>query len=178
MAAKKPQVKCPGCGERFFREDEPHVHIKNRYWHTKCYTQDKKEESKSEQSIQELEKYICKLFGTDFVSPRIRRQITTMISQYNFTHSGILGSLKYWFEVKDGSLEKSNNGIGIVPYIYEDASNYYESIFFAHQANKGIKTIDTEEIILKIPSPKRNVKHLKLINLEYLEEGEMSTDEK
>lgn len=178
MAAKKPQVKCPGCGERFFREDEPHVHIKNRYWHTKCYTQDKKEESKSEQSIQELEKYICKLFGTDFVSPRIRRQITTMISQYNFTHSGILGSLKYWFEVKDGSLEKSNNGIGIVPYIYEDASNYYESIFFAHQANKEIKTIDTEEIILKIPSPKRNVKRLKLINLEYLEEGEMSTDEK
>ena len=66
----------------------------------------------------------------------------------------------------------------IVPYIYEDASKYYESIFLAHQANKEIKSIDTEEIVVRIPSPKRNVKRLKLIDLDYLEEGEASVDEK
>lgn len=178
MAAKKPQVKCPGCGLRFYREDEPHVHIKNRYWHTECFNQEKKEMSQSEQSIKDLENYICELFNTDHVSPRIRKQIATMISQYNFTHSGILGSLKYWFEVKDGSIEKSNGGIGIVPYIYEDASKYYVSIFLAHQANKGVKSIDTEEIVVRIPSPKRNVKRLKLIDLDYLEEGRISVNEK
>lgn len=178
MAAKKPQVKCPGCELRFYREDEPHVRIKNRYWHTECYNREKKEMSQSEQTIKDLESYICELFNTDHVSPRIRKQIATMISQYNFTHSGILGSLKYWFEVKDGSIEKSNGGIGIVPYIYEDASKYYESIFLAHQANKGVKSIDIEEIVVRIPSPKRNVKRLKLIDLDYLEEGEASVDEK
>ena len=66
----------------------------------------------------------------------------------------------------------------IVPYIYEDASKYYESIFLAHQANKEIKSIDTEEIVVRIPSPKRNVKRLKLIDLDYLEEGEASENEK
>lgn len=174
MAAKKPQVKCPGCGLRFYREDEPHIHIKNRYWHTECYNR----EEKARSAIKDLENYICELFGTDHVSPRIRKQIATMISQYNFTHSGILGSLKYWFEVKNGSIEKSNGGIGIVPYIYEDARKYYESISLAHQANKEIKSIDTEEIIVRIPSPKRNVKRLKLIDLDYLEEGEASANEK
>lgn len=173
MAAKKPQVKCPGCGLRFYREDEPHVHVKNRYWHTACFNQEKKELSQSEQAIKELEDYICNLFKTDYVSPRIRRQISNMISQYNFTHSGILGSLKYWFEVKDGSIEKSNNGIGIVPYIYQDASTYYESLFHAHQANRGIEKIEMEETVVKITPPKRNVKRLKMIDLDYLEEGEM-----
>ena len=177
MAAKKPQVKCPGCGLRFYREDEPHIHIKNRYWHTECYNREEKARKQSEQAIKDLENYICKLFGTDHVSPRIRKQIATMISQYNFTHSGILGSLKYWFEVKNGSIEKSNGGIGIVPYIYEDARKYYESISLAHQVNKEIKSIDTEEIIVRIPSPKRNVKRLKLIDLDYLEEGEVSVND-
>lgn len=173
MAAKKPQVKCPGCGLRFYREDEPHIQIKNRYWHTQCYNVETKEVSKSEQTIKDLEEYICKLFGTDYVSPRIRKQISSMISQYNFTHSGILGSLKYWFEVKNGSIAKSNGGIGIIPYVYEDASKYYESIFYAHQANKDINLIDTDIITITIPSPKRKVKSLKKIDLDFLEEGEI-----
>ena len=87
--------------------------------------------------------------------------------------------MKYWFEVKNGSIEKSNGGIGIVPYIYEDARKYYESISLAHQVNKEVKSIDTEEIIVRIPSPKRKVKRLKLIDLDYLEEEEaLVNDEK
>jgi hypothetical protein len=48
----------------------------------------------------------------------------------------------------------------------------------AQQANKEVKSIDTEEIIVRIPSPKRNVKRLKLIDLDYLEEGEVLVNEK
>ena len=64
------------------------------------------------------------------------------------------------------------------PHKYKDASKYYESIFLAHQANKEVKSIDTEEIVVRIPSPKRNVKRLKLIDLDYLEEEEESVGEK
>lgn len=173
MAAKKPQVKCPGCGLRFYREDEPHIHIKNRYWHTQCFNQKKKEKSQSDQSIKDLEEYICKLFGAEYVSPRIRRQINTMISQYNFTHSGILGSLKYWFEVKNGSVEKSNGGIGIVPYIYSDAESYYKSLFEAHQANRGVNSIEAKVVTVKITPPKSKAENLKTIDLSFLEEGEV-----
>ena len=170
MAAKKPQVKCPGCTLTFFREDEPHVFIKNRYWHQACYQSTQAEITQSEGAIKELENYICDLFGMDFVSPRVRNQIKTMIGKYNYTYSGILGSLKYWFEIKDNSLERANGGIGIVPYIYDDARRYYETIFYAHQQNKGFDEIDMETVIVKISSPKRRVKKRKTIDLEFLEE--------
>lgn len=113
MAAKKPKVKCPGCTLTFYREDEAHVFIKNRYWHQVCYNSTQAKAVQSEEAIKELEDYICILFGVDFVSPRIRTQIKNMIDKYNYSYSGILGSLKYWFEIKENSLERANGGIGI-----------------------------------------------------------------
>ena len=62
-----------------------------------------------------LEQYINKLFHTDYVDPRIQKQIKNYIKEYNFTYSGILKSLVYFYEVKQNPVEKSNDGIGIVP---------------------------------------------------------------
>lgn len=173
MAAKKPQVKCPGCNLTFYREDEPHVYIKNRYWHTNCYNVKQGKETQSENAIKELENYISELFGTNFVNARIRAQIKNMISKYNYTYSGILGSLKYWFEIKQNSIDKANGGIGIIPYIYDDARKYYETIFYAQQENKNVDDIDLETTIIKISSPQRRIKKPKLIDLEFLEEREV-----
>lgn len=170
MAAKKPQVKCPGCTLTFYREDEPHIFVKNRYWHTVCYNEAQAKIEQSQGAIKELESYLCDLFDMDFVSPRIRNQIKTMVDKYNYSYSGILGSLKYWFEIKENSLEKANNGIGIVPYIYDDARKYYETVFYAHQQNKGIDEIDIETITIRISSPERRVKSQKTVDLEFLEE--------
>lgn len=172
MAAKKPQVKCPGCGLTFYREDIEHIHIKNRYWHIECYNATLAKTTQSEKAIKELEDYICTLFGIDFVSARIRSQIKNMIDKYNYTYSGILGSLKYWFEIKGNSLEKANGGIGIIPYVYDDARKYYETIFYAHQQNKGFDEIEVDTINIKISSPRRNIKKKKIINLDFLEERE------
>lgn len=169
MAVKKPKVKCPGCSLTFYREDEPHIFIKNRYWHTVCYNAMHEKEVQSEAAIKDLEEYICDLFGMDFVSARIKAQIKSMITNYNYTYSGILGSLKYWFEVKDNSLEKANGGIGIVPYIYDDAKKYYETIFYAHQQNKGLDVSEMDTVNIKISSPKRRVKKKKIIDLDFLE---------
>lgn len=176
MAVKrKPQVKCPGCSLTFYREDESHVHIKNRYWHEQCYkvTQDKV--SKSESAVVNLENYICTLFGAEYVSPRIKNQIKTMMANYGYSYSGILGSLEYFFEIKGNSIDKANNGIGIVPYIYDDAKKYYETIFYAHQQNKGINSIEIETKDINITSPRRKIKKKKVVDLEFLERGNAET---
>lgn len=47
------------------------------------------------------------------------------MQDYNYTYSGILRTLKYVFEVKNGDLSKANGGIGIVPWKYQEAYNYY-----------------------------------------------------
>lgn len=163
------KVKCPGCGAYFYKKDEPHIALKNRYWHQSCYDNFKSKEDQSKKDIIALEKYICELFNIDFVNARIQKQIKNMISQYHFTYSGILGTLKYWYEVKNNSIEKANGGIGIVPYVYEDAKKHYETIFYAQQSNKGLKKdsfiIKEKSIIIK--PPKQN-KRIKTIDLELL----------
>ena len=111
-----------------------------------------------------LEQYINKLFHTDYVDPRIQKQIKNYIKEYNFTYSGILKSLVYFYEVKQNPVEKSNDGIGIVPWVYKQAFNYYYAIWLAQQKNTNKKVenyIPKEtEIIIPRPKPKPYRKHL------------------
>ena len=111
-----------------------------------------------------LEQYINKLFHTDYVDPRIQKQIKNYIKEYNFTYSGILKSLVYFYEVKQNPVEKSNDGIGIVPCVYKQAFNYYYAIWLAQQKNTN-KTVENyipkeTEIIIPRPKPKPYRKHL------------------
>lgn len=111
-----------------------------------------------------LEQYINQLFHTDYVDPRIQKQIKNYIKEYNFTYSGILKSLVYFYEVKQNPVEKSNDGIGIVPWVYKQAFNYYYAIWLAQQKNTN-KTVENyipkeTEIIIPRPKPKSYKKHL------------------
>ena len=66
---------------------------------------------------------------------------------------------------------KSNGGIGIVPYTYDAAFNYYLAIWSANERNEN-KNIEEllpkEETLVKISSPKR--KPLKKSNFAFLME--------
>ena len=67
-------------------------------------------------------------------------------------------ALTYFYEVKGNSIEKANGGIGIIPYIYKDAYNYYYSLWLARQKNEA-KQIDlyvpqVKEIIIAPPKRK------------------------
>ena len=111
-----------------------------------------------------LEQYINQLFHTDYVDPRIQKQIKNYIKEYNFTYSGILKSLVYFYEVKQNPVEKSNDGIGIVPWVSKQAFNYYYAIWLAQQKNTN-KTVENyipkeTEIIIPRPKPKPYRKHL------------------
>jgi hypothetical protein len=168
------KVKCPGCNTYFYREEEAHIVIKNRYWHRKCYEERQQKDAASAQAIIDLENYICKLFSIEYIDARIRKQIKDMVERYHYTYSGIQGTLVYFFEIKRNSLDKANGGIGIVPYVYDEAKKYYETIFYAQQLNKDkdINSFITEEKTIIIQPPeaiRRN--SLKEINLDFLEEG-------
>lgn len=120
--------------------------------------------NKEDSDKMKLEQYINKLFHTDYVDPRIQKQIKNYIKEYNFTYSGILKSLVYFYEVKQNPVEKSNDGIGIVPWVYKQAFNYYYAIWLAQQKNTN-KTVENyipkeTEIIIPRPKPKPYRKHL------------------
>jgi hypothetical protein len=91
------------------------------------------------------------------VTPRIQKQIKQYVEEYHYTYSGIHKALVYFYEVKGNSIEKANNGIGIVPYIYKDAYNYYYSIWEANQKNKDKTAADLQiqQQVVHIKSPER-----------------------
>ena len=162
-------VKCPFCGQKFDREKVPCVTIgARRYAHVECAKNAEKNKTQEEKDKEALEKYIMKLLNESYINARVRKQINQYREEYNYTYSGMLKALIYFFEVKKNSIEKANGGIGIVPYIYKDAYNYYYAIWEAQQKNEA-KLIaqpkvnsDTWEIT--IPTPKRNIKKRNLFS--------------
>lgn len=98
------------------------------------------------------------LFHTDYVDPRIQKQINSYIKDYNFTYNGILKSLIYWYEVKHNPIEKSNGGIGIVVYTYKQAYDYYYAIWLAQQRNKNKIIEDYVPVDKEITIPRPRAK--------------------
>ena len=167
-------VICKHCGVRFNRDKEEAVKISaNRYVHKTCYDEYIKGKDKDEQDYLELEEYIKKLFNIKTLSAKIKKQIADYRKEYNYTYSGILKTLTWWFEVKGNSIDKSNGGIGIVPYVYQDAYNYYYTLYLVNFVNKlddeDIKyNIKTKEIMVQSPRAERSPQ--KHFNMEKWEE--------
>lgn len=99
------------------------------------------------------------MFNLEWVPPRIRQQKKQMIEKYNYSYSGMLKALIYGLEIKKSiKADPSNPTINIIPYIYQDAYNYYYSLWLAEQANEGKDIMSyvprVEEITIISPRPK------------------------
>ena len=68
----------------------------------------------------------------------------------------------YFLEVKGNTVEKCNGGIGIIEYCYQDAYNYYLSIYLAQQNNDIMYIPQVKEYIIPIPKA-RGIKN-RLLN--------------
>jgi hypothetical protein len=90
---------------------------------------------------EELEKYIMALLKEEYISPRVRKQMTQFVDEYGYTYSGMRKALIYFYEVKHNDPAKANGGIGIIPYCYNQARDYYYSLWLAQQKNEN-KVID------------------------------------
>lgn len=176
--AKQHLVKCKYCGKVFDANIIPFEKpASNRYAHKTCYTQFLEKQKQEEADRNALYEYIDKLFQGKYNIAGVNSYIKKYREEYNFTYSGIHKALVYFYEVKGGSLEKSNGNIGIVPYVYKDAFNYYYSIWEANQKNENKVIADylPEEKIIKIPVPQRNLRQRELFT--FLDEEEDSNGE-
>ncbi len=106
-----------------------------------------------------------KIFDYEFVPPLIRKQINSFIKEYNYTYSGMLKALVYFHEVKGNPIQE-RSGIGILPYIYKDAYNYYYALWEAQQKNEGKKISDYVPVVreVRIPVPERKIEKRNLFS--------------
>ena len=162
-------VKCVICGEQFNRDKIQAVKISaRRYAHHACKPDGELVPlEERDPDLVKLEEYIKQLLNDTYVHPRVKKQINEFKEQYNYSYSGILKSLIYFYEVKGNKKDKLEQfGIAIVPYVYKDAYNYYYDLFLAQSRNqtKDITTVTSKvkEITIKVPEIKIKKKFFNL----------------
>ena len=169
-------VKCSICEKMFDRDKIQAVKSNGRrYAHYTCLPEGEvvplPEAATADPDLIKLKKYITNLFGTEARWAMINKQIKKYINEDGYTYSGILKSLIYFFEVKHNPIDKANGALGIVPYVYQDARNYYYNLFLINQANNNLTIEPKEEkekiVIIKTP---KIIKRIKLFT--FLEEEE------
>lgn len=165
-AGKKPEVidptnfiVCTYCKKTFDKSKEPFKLFSNgKYAHQECFDL---EQTRNLTDQEKLERYIMKLFHSDYVYAKIKKQIKDYVTNHGFTYSGIHKALVYYYEVKGIPFDagKAQGGIGIVPYIYNQAFNYYYAIWEAQQKQENITDASSLEeylpktIEIHIPNP-------------------------
>lgn len=161
------KCKCYYCGEVFDRDKEPYEQVTAaRYAHKRCAEKHAQTLSKNEQDYNALIQYVEKLFGIGYVSVKVIRQIKEYREQYGYTYNGMLGTLVYWFEIKKGSIEKANGGIGIIPWQYEEAKNYFLALNRANAINADIHNFQYTIKEIEIYPPRPEEKKIKLFNFD------------
>ena len=144
--------------------------LKGRYVHKTCA------ETHPANDQEELTVYLIKLFKLkdDFILPRYMKQLSQYEREHNFTYSGMLKALKYWYEVKHNPVD-TDRGVGIIPYIYAQAREYYYALYLADQQNQQIKDYKAfipQDVKVVINSPERDIQKRKLFT--FLDEEELN----
>lgn len=158
-------VICPKCGQKFDRDKIQTIQISaRRYGHASCYPGVEnfippvKKEISEEQKIKNYAKSILK---DTYNARKINKQIKDYLAE-GYTASGILKTLTYWYDIKHNNIDKALGGIGIVPYVYKDAENYYYNMYIAEMINvdKDISDYTSAETVVNIdlPTSKERIK--------------------
>lgn len=166
MAAAR-LVKCKYCGIQFNRNAEPFVEVGGRrYAHKACaeeYQANLTQEQKDEISFYEYTKALFKDSYNYMMTKKLAEQY---INNYQYTYSGMQKALYWFYELKKNPTDKSNGSIGIIPYIYNEAREYYYRLYLAQIANnvEEIKQYKPEVIEIEIGSPRVRVEPPKLFD--------------
>ena len=157
-------VICAYCKKEMSKKDDDCIMISNgKYVHKAC---EELEEKREKTDKEQLEDYIKKLFNIPYVDPMIKKQINKYITEYNYTYSGMQKALHYFYVIKGNDIAKANGGLGIIPYIYQKAYNYYYDLWVAQQKNQNIQVeLYVPKVVeIVIPPPKRVERKRKLFS--------------
>jgi len=156
-------VKCQYCQQQV--DKDAAIRFEDKNFHKDCC-----EEYKDKK---EIYKYVAHLFGfksENKPGPVIISQLRTFREKNPYyTYKGILNALKYFYEVKHGSKKKANEGIGIVPFVYDEAQEYFRKLNYkqnkvAEEINKQLNKKPKVLIVKK----QENKKEKTYYNLEDL----------
>ena len=169
-------MQCSFCNKAIL--DTKYKTRNRKRYHEECYNQliNKAESTNQHQatSIKEgdkeaLENYIRSLYNLTELPYPITKQIENFISQQGYTYSGIQKTLYYFYELNKNNPDSHKSTIGIVPYIYDEAKAFFQSL---HEANESNKDFIQEERTVHIKLKPKDRRLPCIISEQPLKEGE------
>ena len=171
-------VKCLYCGKQFDAQEKDRDVIwfkprKNRYAHIECGKQHEANQTQDEKDFDTLYRYVKEQQKDNFDFVKFKKIVEAWKKEYNFTFNGMYYTLIYFYEVKKNSKQKFIDGsLGIIPFCYKDAQNYYYNIYLASQ-RAGTGSYDaTKSRSVEIEPPIARTKIPKLFNLDMEDDNE------
>lgn len=114
-------VKCLYCGQQFNRDKEEWVKPRaNRYAHKNCY-------ENRDTVVKEKEDFFAfvkNILGTQYNYNKVNSQSNKYLKEGK-TYKELEQTLDYFYNIKKNSIDNAQGGIGIIPYVYEEAMQYY-----------------------------------------------------
>lgn len=113
------KVKCPECGT--FNDKENTVYDNGRYYCKICY-KNKKHEADDYKS---LIAYVCELYQIEAPTGWMLKQIRDFKEQFHYSYKGMKTTLHYFYEIQEGNDPMDSLGVGIIPFVYDEAKKFY-----------------------------------------------------
>jgi hypothetical protein len=122
MPMSNDYYKCAVCGGQIDKSLADIIAVKSgrRYIHNDCY----EHKDEIEQQLNDIHEY-CQTHMDNYNKKLVSSQIGKYINDY--TPQEMLQILKYFFSVKNNANSGGNGGIGIIPYVADEALNYYKN---------------------------------------------------
>lgn len=144
-------VKCPYCEEKLDKEES--YEYKKRYYHPNCF-QTWQREGKDYQNLLD---YISKLYKLEYPSLMMKKQIKDLKDE-GYKYKGMELALKYFYETLNNRVQ-DNTGVGIIPFVYEEAKRHYIK---QKKINESFNNVKNEELTIYIDTStqKRKTKQI------------------
>lgn len=144
---------CKSCGEPVDKGLNNFTKNYKGYYHNECYEVIQLEN----QHRTELNEYISKLYNVEFPTGWMLKQIKEYKEKRNYKYKGMELTLRYMYEVERlNKLDAHQAGLGMIPYYYEKAKQYYvEMKSVASSAKDYVIDNEVETVYMKPPEKKK-----------------------
>ena len=143
---------------------------KNYYYHKKCYETWKETPTSEQDWIDLIYDFLSRDLKVSYDYFKCSAQIKKFWKENKINPKGIYFTLKYFYEIKNNTWSKGYGGLGIVPYVFTEAKNYWieqerKKHGFIEQLEKQIK----ERKVIKIKRQNQTKNKYNLEEVEGLE---------
>lgn len=156
-------IKCSYCGKQI--TTAKYKTVKGKKYHYECYAEmtSKAKEVEVEKKInfsgeayQKLINYIVELYSVKPIHQKVlkstaQQEVERIINTCGYSYEGIYNSLVYYHHILGNDIYERVS-IGIVPYIYDEAQEFFKNMKDVNEANDSRK-IDNKKVVVKANQP-------------------------